>query len=100
MSAPVLHHREETLNLARPALTLGKELNDTYLIERIAKAYQASHDQRRTLGQSQWSGFFDMNAEGHAALLGGDLNKLKAIFGNPGATNLFYGYDNLTSQYI
>src|ERR1700757_5408371 len=100
MNAFIFQRRPEALSGAEFGLTKRVRLDDDRLITRIIDAYRTPAVAKNAAGESQWSVFFDMNADIHNALLTGKHEYVASVLHDPGATNLFYGFDSLMAPYI
>jgi len=101
MQDSILQHREDALSKAQPALTYIAPARDDFLIQRIIDAYIAAAELgKNTAGQSQWSELFALNSHIHDALISRNHEYIAGVFANPGATNLFCGFDSLMARYI
>jgi hypothetical protein len=89
-----LHRREENL-LDEWAVTTQSAPADMDLADRICVAYQAAGGGADVAGQSMWTGFMRDNIAIHDALISGDHGTLAVVLADPGATNLFKGFDNI-----
>jgi hypothetical protein len=88
-----LHRREENL-CGDWAITVQAAAVDMPLIGRICAAYKLANAGVDAAGNSMWTGFMRENTAIHEALVSGNQSALAAIFANPGASNLFMGFDN------
>lgn len=96
----LLFHREKFLS-AFPASVLSNVNNtdaDLKLVERIITAYQEAN--KADLGDSMWKVFFASYHNAiHEELMNGHVETVAKIFRDPGASDLFYGFDLLTKSY-
>ncbi len=97
----LLFHRRSQLS-ASPGTTTyynssGVE-KDENIIRRIVCAYQKAN--KADLGNSMWKVFFtSYHKPIHQELMSGDVEATTAIFRNPAASDLFYGFDILNKSY-
>jgi hypothetical protein len=77
----------------------GWQPSDEFL-DRVKRAYRLSVEGWQGVGHSFWGGIYERQKPVHDALLDPGNDKLRAIFKRPGATDLFYGVDNLFADYI
>ena len=77
------------------AYSRGAGLPAKTLVERIAKAYRVAEACYRPPNSALWSVIAERSREVHQALMANDLGRLSVLLGNPGAHELFYGFDNL-----
>lgn len=93
-----LFRRVESL-AAVPSRTTKTITNDLSIIKRVVEAYRRSADETENQGDSMWKIFFDQcHVELHKIFMHGNLDEAAAILRNPGASNLFYGFDNLVAS--
>lgn len=97
----LLFHRKNLL-AASPAVTTTDtavgEIPDKELIRRIIVAYQRAN--KADIGNSMWANFFaSYHLSIHQALIAGSEKTVTEILRNPGASDLFYGFDILTKSF-
>ncbi|MBI3258651.1 MAG: putative sugar O-methyltransferase [Ignavibacteriae bacterium] len=95
-----LFRRQEEIK-AIPVRTAPVEVNDASLVKRVVSAYQLSN--RKHLGNSMWQLFFDQrHKEIHQAFNNEqlDLDQTTFLLRNPGASDLFWGIDNLAKSIL
>ena len=77
-----------------------KPTDDDSFVARVIAAYQFSFAGYEG-SESFWdTSFADLKADVHDALISGDLDRVRHILGDPGGTDLFYGFDNLARSLI
>ncbi len=92
--------RAESLD-ARPALSPNVHVNDLSIVSRILKSYQLVASPQESRGNSMWQFIFDQHhTDIHKIFLHGDISEAAVILRNPGASDLFYGIDNLSKSVI
>lgn len=93
-------HRKKLLS-ALPGMASGNSCNigsDAELIGRIISAYQIAN--KADLGDSMWKVFFSSHHNAiHQELMSGNVEAVARIFRDPGASDLFYGFDILNNSY-
>jgi hypothetical protein len=75
--------------------------DDRELTERLLKAYRLADGESIETGASMWSDFFrDLHGDLHRTFMSGSIADVQAVLRNPGATNLFYGFDSLSRDLL
>lgn len=78
--------------------TVGVEVNDSSLVNRIVTAYRLSCD-LESRGNSMWQSIFDQRHIAiHQVFKSGQIDQASAILRNPARTDFFYGIDNLAQS--
>ena len=71
--------------------------NDLVIVERLIKAYQFCAAKGEAKRNPMWQTFFDTRHKSlHNVFVKGNVNDAAEILRNPGSSDLFYGFDNLT----
>lgn len=99
--ADELSRRPESF-FAIPAQTSSvTQKNDNALVARLIEAYQLISKEKEQRGNSMWQAFFDQRHQSiHNTFKNGKLDEVAGILRNPGASDLFYGFDNLTASIL
>ncbi|HYA19845.1 MAG TPA: putative sugar O-methyltransferase [Burkholderiales bacterium] len=91
----LLHRPYDALN-AIPGRSLGETCNDSAMIARLLKAYQAATAAKSVAPSAVWKMIFKTRLLPlHQILVNGDVEAVSALLQRPGDNDLFYGFDNL-----
>jgi len=91
-------HRPSTNYAVTAAKTEGSTQPDLKLVERLMAAYRLSAAEFDGIKGSMWRDFFDQRHQAaHSAFTGAQTDLAAAILRNPVSSDLFWGFDGLTS---
>jgi putative sugar O-methyltransferase len=94
-----LLHRPSTAYAVIAAAAQGYIQNDLQLVERLISAYQHSAAEFEGFQDSMWRNFFNQHHQAaHRVFMEGRADLAAAILRDPGSSDLFYGFDNLTAS--
>jgi putative sugar O-methyltransferase len=92
-------HRPSTAYTAVAAAARGYPQHDLALVERLISAYRHSAAEFEGFQDSMWRDFFNQHHQAaHRVFMEGRADLVAAILRDPGSSNLFYGFDNLTAS--
>src|SRR5215831_13184387 len=97
----VLHRSPEELAAARGARTEASWQTPATLLARMAAAYR--HADATEIHEPGRIGFWENNfrehqGEAHAALLAGDLERMRALWEAPAKSMVFFGFAEITKR--
>lgn len=96
-----LSRRQESLHAIAAHTTTSSHGDDLRLVNRLIKAYQHHSKETDERGDSMWQSFFDQQHQLiHKTFMKGKEDKVAAILRYPSNSELFYGFDNLTSSIL
>jgi hypothetical protein len=88
-------------NVRAAVSTAPADVDDRDLVARLLKAYQLAVAEDHRSGDSMWTEFFqNMHGEIHTVFMSGDVDASARILRDPGRTNLFYGFDSLSADFV
>jgi hypothetical protein len=94
-----LLHRPSTAYTAVGAAARGYTQPDLALVERLIAAYRHSAAEFEGFQDSTWRDVFNQRHQAaHSVFMGGRADLAAAILRDPGSSDLFYGFDNLTAS--
>jgi putative sugar O-methyltransferase len=92
-------HRPSTAYTAVAAAARGYTQHDLALVERLIAAYRHSAVEFEGFQDSMWRDFFNQHHQAaHRVFMEGRADLAAAILRDPGSSDLFYGFDNLTAS--
>ncbi|MGA8220530.1 MAG: putative sugar O-methyltransferase, partial [Candidatus Acidiferrales bacterium] len=97
-AASQLMHRPSTSYAVTSAMAKGDSQQDLRLVERLLAAYQFAASEFDGFKNSMWRQFFDQRHQAaHGVFMAGQTELAAAILRNPGSSDLFWGFDNLSA---